>query len=147
MPRGTRALTIGARPGDVWRLVSDPYSMPRWWPQVVRVEDVTEDGWTNVLSTPRGKTVRADFTRTAIEPPRRLAWRQELMESPFERIFSAAETELTLADADDGSTRVELSAREQLRGRFRLGGFMVRRAARRRLDDALAGLSNAVEES
>jgi uncharacterized protein YndB with AHSA1/START domain len=140
----TRALTIGARPADVWRVVSDPFALPRWWPQVVRVEDVTDDGWTNVLSTPRGKIVRADFTRTAIEPPRRLAWRQELVESPFERIFASAETELTLADAGEESTRVELSASERLRGRFRLGGFMVRRAARRRLDDALAGLSQAL---
>ena len=147
MPRVTRALTIGAPPGDVWRVVSDPDALPRWWPQVVRVEDVSGDGWTNVLSTPRGKVVRADFTRTAIEPPRRLAWRQELVESPFERIFAAAETELTLADTGEGSTRVQLSATERLRGRYRLGGFIVRRAARRRLDDALAGLSRAVAGS
>ena len=144
MPRVTRALTIGAAQDDVWRVVSDPYALPRWWPQVVRVEDVTGDGWTNVLSTPRGKVVRADFTRTEFEPPRRLAWRQELVESPFERIFSAAETGLTLADEGERSTRVELTASERLRGRFRLGGFMVRRAARRRLDDALAGLSEAL---
>src|SRR3954464_11056818 len=144
MPRVTRALTIGAHPGDVWRVVSDPFALPRWWPQVVRVEDVTEDGWTNVLSTPRGKVVRADFTRTAIEVPRRVAWRQELLESPFERVFAAAETEVALAEADDG-TRVTLTAEERLRGRFKLGGFIVRRAARRRLDDALVGLARAVD--
>jgi uncharacterized protein YndB with AHSA1/START domain len=143
VPRVTRELTVSAPPDEVWQVVSDPYALPRWWPQVVRVEDVTGDAWTNVLSTPRGRTVRADFTRTAIEPPRRLAWRQELVESPFERIFSAAETEVEVADAG-GSARVRLTADERLRGRFRLGGFMVRRAARRRLDDALAGLQRAV---
>jgi uncharacterized protein YndB with AHSA1/START domain len=144
MPRVRRERTVSAPPDDVWRLVSDPDSLPRWWPQVVRVEDVTADAWTNVLSTPRGRTVRADFTRTAIEPPRRVAWRQELVESPFERIFAAAETEVALADGEGGGTRVSLMADERLRGRFRLGGFMVRRAARRRLDDALAGLEQAV---
>ena len=144
MPRVTRELTVNAPLEDVWRLVSDPESLPRWWPQVVRVEDATGEAWTNVLSTPRGRVVRADFTRTAIEAPRRLAWRQELVESPFERVFAAADTEVRLADAD-GGTRVTLTADERLRGRFKLGGFIVRRAARRRLDDALVGLVRAVD--
>jgi uncharacterized protein YndB with AHSA1/START domain len=143
LPRVRRELTVSAPPDDVWRLVSDPEALPRWWPQVVRVEDVTGEAWTNVLSTPRGRTVRADFTRTAIEPPRRVVWRQELVESPFERIFASAETEIALDDGGDGGTRVSITADERLRGRFRLGGFMVRRAARRRLDDALAGLARA----
>jgi uncharacterized protein YndB with AHSA1/START domain len=143
VPRVTRELTVSAPPDDVWRLVSDPESLPRWWPQVVRVEDAEGQAWTNVLSTPRGRVVRADFTRTVIEAPRRIAWRQELVESPFERVFAAAETEVALAE-DEGGTRVRLTADERLRGRFRLGGFIVRRAARRRLDDALAGLERAV---
>jgi uncharacterized protein YndB with AHSA1/START domain len=143
LPRVRRELTVSAPPDDVWGLISDPEALPRWWPQVVRVEDVTGEAWTNVLSTPRCRTVRADFTRTAIEPPRRVVWRQELVESPFERIFASAETEIALDDGDDGGTRVSITADERLRGRFRLGGFMVRRAARRRLDDALAGLARA----
>jgi uncharacterized protein YndB with AHSA1/START domain len=140
VPRVTRALTVGAPVDEVWQLVSDPDSLPRWWPQVVRVEDVEDDAWTNVLRTPRGRFVRADFTRTGIEPPRRVVWRQELVESPFERIFAAAETALELDDAGAGMTRVTLTASERLRGRYRFGGFLVRRAARRRLDAALAGL-------
>ncbi|MEA2428576.1 MAG: hypothetical protein QOF37_2204 [Thermoleophilaceae bacterium] len=146
MPRVTRAATVNAPPDDVWRLVSDPHSLPRWWPAVVRVEDVTEDedAWTNVMRTPKGRSVRADYTRTDLEPPRRVAWRQELVESPFERILAAAETEIALAGADGGGTRVALTSSERLRGRFRLGGFMVRRATRRRLDEALAGLEQAV---
>jgi hypothetical protein len=110
---------------------------------VVRVEDVTGDAWTNVLATPRGRTVRADFTRTDLEEPRRLAWRQEMEESPFERIFAAAETDIELSAAD-GGTRVAITSEERLRGRFRFGAFMVRRAARRRLDEALAGIERAV---
>jgi uncharacterized protein YndB with AHSA1/START domain len=146
VPRVTRAATVNAPPDDVWRLVSDPHSLPRWWPAVVRVEDVTEDedAWTNVMRTPKGRSVRADYTRTDLEPPRRVAWRQELVESPFERILAAAETEIALAGADGGGTRVALTSSERLRGRFRLGGFMVRRATRRRLDEALAGLEQAV---
>src|SRR5689334_22116921 len=122
MPRVTRELTVSAPLDDVWRLVSDPESLPRWWPQVVRVEDATGEAWTNVLSTPRGRVLRADFTRTAIEAPNRFAWRQELVESPFERVFAAADTEVALDEAD-GGTRVRLTADERLRGRFRLGGF------------------------
>ena len=144
MPRVTRELTVTAARDDVWALVADPYALPRWWPHVVRVEEATPEAWTKVLQTPRGRTVRADFTRTAIEPPQRLAWRQELEESPFERIFSSSLTEVELATAEGGGTRVALTSEERLRGRFRLGGFMVRRAARRRLDDALAGLERAV---
>ena len=145
MPRVTRERTISAPPDDVWRVVSDPFSFPRWWPHVVRVEDAEEDAWTKVLRTPSGKTVRADFTRTEIDPPRRMAWRQELEESPFERIFSSAVTEVELSDAPGGSTRVAITSEEKVRGKFRVGGgFIVRRAARRRLDDALAGLEQAV---
>jgi hypothetical protein len=111
----------------------------------VRVEDVEEDAWTKVLRTPGGKTVRADFTRIELEAPRRIAWRQELEESPFERIFSSAVTEVELSGAEGGGTRVALTSSEKVRGRFRIGGgFLVRRAARRRLDDALVGLEQAV---
>jgi hypothetical protein len=89
--------------------------------------------------------VRADFTRTELQPPSRIAWRQELEESPFERIFSSAVTAIQIEAESDTTTRVELTSTERLRGRFRLGAFMVRRAARRRLDDALAGLERAVD--
>jgi uncharacterized protein YndB with AHSA1/START domain len=129
----------------VWELVSDPFHLPRWWPATARVEDATADTWTSVLRTPRGATVRADFTRTELEPPRRIAWRQELEESPFERVFSSAVTSIELDPEGDAATRVEITADEALRGRYRLGSFIVRRAARKRLDEALAGIAGAVE--
>lgn len=144
MPTVTRERTVTAPPDDVWELIADPFSLPRWWPQVVRVEDASPVAWTNVLTTPQGKTVRADYTRLEWQPPRRIIWKQELEESPFERIFSAAMTELELFDAEGGGTRVALTSEERLRGRYRLGGWVVRRAARRRLDDALDGLERAV---
>jgi uncharacterized protein YndB with AHSA1/START domain len=144
VPRAVRERTVTAPPDAVWQVVSDPYALPRWWPHVVRVEDVIDDAWTKVLSTPRGRHVRADFTRTEVEPPRRIEWRQELEESPFERIFSSAVTQIELLGAEGGGTRVALTSSETLRGRYKLGAFLVRRAARRRLDDALLGLEQAV---
>src|SRR3954470_17154305 len=145
MPDVTRSRTVAAPREDVWALVADPFFLPRWWPATARVEDVEDDAWTSVLKTPRGATVRADFTRTERMPQRRIAWRQELEESPFERVFSAAETAVELEAGGGDATRVRLTTREQLRGRYRLGGWLVRRAARRRLDEALDGLAGAVE--
>jgi len=146
VPQVTRERTVSAPAETVWRVVSDPYAFARWWPHVVRVEEVTDHAWTKVLRTPSGKTVRADFTRTEIEPERRVAWRLELEESPFERIFSSAVTEVELLSGDGDTTRVAITSTEKLRrGRFRVGGgFIVGRAARRRLDEALAGLERAV---
>lgn len=141
----TRERVLSASPDAIWRIVSDPYALPRWWPAVVRVEDVTGDAWTNVLRTPRGRNVRADYTRTVAQRGHRLGWRQELEESPFERILSSAVTEISLEPAAEGGTRVVITADERLRGvRNRLGGAIVRRAARRRLDEALDGLERTV---
>jgi uncharacterized protein YndB with AHSA1/START domain len=64
--RVTRTRTVEAPVGDVWKLVSDPYNLPRWWPRTGRVENVTGDGgrrtrWTKVLETAEGRGVRADY--------------------------------------------------------------------------------------
>jgi uncharacterized protein YndB with AHSA1/START domain len=135
-----RTRTIDAAPGAVWAVISDPHHLPRWWPALQRVEDASPAAWTKVLVSPKGKPVRADFTRVGSEPERRLVWRQEVSESPFERILRAAETEISLEPARDGRTQVALTATERLRGLARFGAPMVRRAARRRLDSALDGL-------
>jgi uncharacterized protein YndB with AHSA1/START domain len=135
-----RARTVAAGAEELWELVSDPDHLPRWWPGVVRVEEASPVAWTKVLSTPKGRVVRADFTRAEAEPPRRLVWRQELVESPFERILSEAVTEIALEPEGEAATRVELRALRRLRGLSRLGGLMVRPATRRQLDEALDGL-------
>lgn len=135
---------MAASPTEVWELVADPHHLPRWWPGVVRVEEASALAWTKVLTTDKGKTIRADFTREAAEEPRRLVWRQELLESPFERILREARVEVRL-EPDDGGTRVSLTAVRKLRGISRFGGFLVRRATRRQLDEALDGLARAVE--
>jgi uncharacterized protein YndB with AHSA1/START domain len=140
MPKVTRRRVIRADPDALWEVVSDPHHLPRWWPGVQRVEEATATAWTKVMLSPQGKTVRADFTRLRAEPGRNLVWRQEVVESPFERILSEAVTEIVLEPAGDESTLVELQATQRLRGFARFGGFMVRRATRRRLDQALDGL-------
>ena len=144
MPVVKRSRRIAAPRERIWDVVSDPYALPRWWPRLQRVEEASADAWTKVLTSDRGKPVRADYTRVAAEPPERLEWRQELVETPFERILS--ESRLTIAlDADGGATDVALTSRERLRGLARLGGLMVRRATTKRLDEALERLALTVE--
>ena len=141
-----RHRTIDAPPAAVWDLLSDPHHLPRWWPQVQRVEEVTADAWTKVLRSPKGKTVRADYTRLESDAGRRLVWRQEVAESPFEAILRESVTTIALEPAGDGGTRVELRADQELAGRYRFGGFLLKRATRRQLDEALAGIARAVGE-
>ncbi|MEX2194760.1 MAG: SRPBCC family protein [Thermoleophilaceae bacterium] len=143
MPVVSRVRDVAAPRQDVWDLVSDPHHLPRWWPGVVRVEEASPLAWTMVLATDKGKAIRADFTREAADEPRRLAWRQELLESPFERILRESSVEIGL-EPGEGGTRVRLTAVRRLRGLSRLGGFMVRRATRRQLGEALDGLEGAV---
>jgi carbon monoxide dehydrogenase subunit G len=139
-----RVRTIDAPPDAVWDLVSDPHMLPRWWPKVQRVEEATPVAWTKVLSTPRGKTVRADYTRTEFHAPDLIAWQQELVDSPFEAILEEAVTAVQL-EPDGEGTRVALRIDQQLRGRYRMGGgFLLRRATRRQLDEALAGIELAL---
>jgi uncharacterized protein YndB with AHSA1/START domain len=135
-----------APPGRVWDVVSDPGRLSRWWPRVERVEEATPTAWTKVMRSPRGRTIRADFTRTAAERPRRLAWRQEVDASPFERVFAEIATEIAIEPEGADGSRVEIKAVHRLRGRSRFGGFMARRAARRQLDEALDGLDRALAE-
>jgi len=142
MPTTRRTRFVGAGPDDVWRLVADPDHLPRWWPRVVRVESVAAERWTKVLGTEKGKSVRADELLVENEPLRRRVWTQELDESPFERMFREVTTEVVLAPEGDG-TRVTLALHQRLRGVNRLGGFLVRRASGRVLDEALNGLERA----
>ena len=143
MPRISRARTIPAPRDEVWEVVRDPYHLPRWWPRVERVEEVAGAAWTKVMMSSRGRAVRSDFTRIETDAPRRMLWRQEVDESPFERLLSESTIELVLEPDGDDRTRVRLTADQTLRGKTRFGGMMVRRATKRTLDDALAGLQRA----
>jgi uncharacterized protein YndB with AHSA1/START domain len=138
-----RSRTVPASVDAVWAIVADPRQLPRWWPHTTRVEGVRDDGWTSVLGSGRGRTVRADFVLEASEPPGLVRWAQELDGTPFERLLTEAITEVRLERVATG-TSVDLSLRQGARGWAMLGGFMLRRAAVRQLDAALGGLERAL---
>ena len=141
----SRARSIHAGAEALWEVMVDPDHLPRWWPGVARVEDVSPGAWTKVLRAPKaGKAVRADYSLVESEPLERLIWRHEVEETPFERLMTDAVYEFELRP-DDGSTRVKLTARLKLRGLSRLGGLQVRRATAKRLEEALDGLATVVE--
>ena len=143
MRRVSRARTIPASRDDVWDVVSDPYHLPRWWPRVERVEEVVGNAWTKVMISSRGRAVRSDYTRIETDAPRRMLWRHEVDESPFERLLSESTIELELEPDGEERTKVRLTADQSLRGKSRFGGMMVRRATKRNLDEALDGLKRA----
>lgn len=150
MPTIRRSRTISAPPERVWELIEDPHHMPRWWPGVKRMEDVQPDRWTQVFHTKKGRPVRLDFRLLASEAPGpegdpqgRREWEQELYGTPFERVLSQAITEITVGRAD-GGTEVTITQVQKLRGYSKTGGFLLRRATRQRLDEALDGLQATV---
>jgi uncharacterized protein YndB with AHSA1/START domain len=142
VPRTARTRTLRARPDAVWEVVGDPHHFPRWWPRVERVEAVDAGRWTKVFVTRKGHTVRADFELVDSRPPTLRAWRQEVEDSPFERVLGDAVTEVRIEPAGEGSS-VTIEQRQKLRGLARLGRFLVRRATARVLDEALDGLERA----
>jgi uncharacterized protein YndB with AHSA1/START domain len=143
MPTVVRSRVVAAPREQVWELVSDPYHLPRWWPTVQRVEDVSEEAWTTVATSSRGRAVRFDWSRVYIEPPERIVWRQELAQTPFERFLRESVTGVILESAGE-TTKVELRIVRKLRGLARFGGIQMRRAVRRELDGALDQLEAVI---
>ena len=149
MPRTRRTRTIAAPVQQVWEIVRDPHHLPRWWPRVERVEDVSAYAFTEVMRTSKGRVVRADFERLrADEAERALSFSQRVEGTPFARVLRSAETELhvaAVASPDPSTvaeaTTVTIEVRQALSGFFpRFGGFMVSRAAAATLEEALDGL-------
>ena len=146
MPTVRRSRKLSAPPEAVWRVISDPHHMPRWWPLVKRMEGVEGDQFTQVLLTRKGRPVRADFRVVVSEPPGsdgqptgRCVWEQETEGTPFERVLGEAITEVVL-EPEDGATRVTIVQTQRLRGYSRTGGFLLRRATRGKLSEALDAL-------
>jgi uncharacterized protein YndB with AHSA1/START domain len=150
LARTSKARTIAATPHQVWEVIEDPHHMPRWWPGVKRVEDVSRDHFTQVFTTKRGRSVRMDFRVLTSDPPGagaaaatipgHRAWQQEVAGTPFERVLSESIYEVLLEQVDQG-TKVTIAQEHRLKGYSRTGGLVLRRAARNRLSDALDGLA------
>jgi uncharacterized protein YndB with AHSA1/START domain len=110
MPTARCSRTIAAPVEELWELIGDPHHLPRWWPRVNRVEDVTPTGtgeqgaFTEVMKTAKGKTVRADFQLVAAKRgDRALRWSQRIAGTPFARVLKTAETEVSLRPAPASS--------------------------------------------
>lgn len=142
MPDVSASRTIAAPAQELWEVIRDPHHLPRWWPRVSRVEDVERDAFTEVLKTAKGKVVRADFELVASdEHAQRVTWAQRVEGTPFGRLLQSAETEVRLEQETARATKVTIELRQVLNGVFpRFGGYMVSRAARATLDEALEGL-------
>jgi len=147
--RVSRHRTIAAPVPEVWKLVSDPYNLPRWWPRVARVENVDrKDGgrrsqWTKVLETAEGRGVRADYRCLSSAENERYVWEQQLEGTPFARHLKSSSVEVGLRAAGE-QTEVELSSVQVMRGMSRLGSPMLRRGLGEILDEALDGIKRAL---
>jgi uncharacterized protein YndB with AHSA1/START domain len=146
----TRRRTVEAPVPEVWKLVSDPYALPRWWPRVSRVEDVDarqggrRSQWTKVLETQHGRGVRADYRCVSAAEPERYVWEQQLENSPFAKHLKESTVEIELHAAGDEETRVVMTSVQTMRGMSRLGGWLMRKGQRDILDSALDGIEEAL---
>ena len=140
---------ISAPVPEVWKLISDPYSLPRWWPRTSRVENVERRGsgrrsqWTKVLETAEGRGVRADYRCLSAAENERYVWEQELEGTPFARHLRSSRIEIALRGEGEG-TEVELSSVQSLKGMSRLGSPMMRRGQGETLEEALDGVERAL---
>ncbi len=134
---------------DIWKVISDPYHLARWWPRAKRIEDVRErrrgTQWTQVFETRSGRDIRADFRCLLSRDGEQYSWEQEIAAgSPFAKLLRTSVTSIELEDADHAATRVSIVQAQKLRGINRFGGFIARHATQRQLDEALDGLEQAV---
>lgn len=140
-----RTRVLSAPLGEVWKVLEDPFQMPRWWPRVDRMEGVEEDRFTQVYVSKRRHTVRSDFKLLASEPAdgqhptAHRTWSQEVAGTPFERVLQESITEVLLEPVPEG-TRVTIAQRQKLKGYTRFGAISMRSATIKMLDQALDGL-------
>jgi uncharacterized protein YndB with AHSA1/START domain len=145
----TRRRTLPTPVEEVWKLVADPYSLPRWWPRTGRVENVEQKSagrrsqWTKVLETAEGRGVRADYRCLSSAENERYVWEQQLEGTPFERHLRSSQIEIGLRRRDDG-TQVSITSAQTLKGMSRLGSPMMRRGQGAILEEALDGIERAL---
>jgi uncharacterized protein YndB with AHSA1/START domain len=149
VPRVSRKRTIGVPIEEVWKLVSDPYSLPRWWPRTGRVENVEQKSggrrsqWTKVFETKEGRGVRADYHCVSSAENERYVWEQELEGTPFAKHLRGSRIEIGLRTREQG-TQVAIASLQTLKGMSRMGSPMMRHAQGAILDEALDGIERAL---
>lgn len=132
-------ITLAASQEVVWAQVSDPRQLSRWWPRVVRVE-LDGVGFTEVLTTEKGRDVRADFVIAETDEPHRWRFVQELEETPFATVLRESQTTVELRPSGAEATELTIVLERKPRGLGRFGGPMMKRAAKRQLGEALERL-------
>lgn len=141
MPTARRNRKYDVPTEEMWEIVANPHHLPRWWPKVLRVEGVSDDGFTEVMQTPKGAIVRADWRLTQAEPEdRRIVWEQEIEGTPFDRVLADARRTISVREAGTGCI-VEIVVDVTMKGASKFGGTMVRGAQRKQLGEALDGLA------
>jgi uncharacterized protein YndB with AHSA1/START domain len=150
MARVVRRRRIAAPAGALWGVIADPYHLPRWWPNTQRVESVSDEdpggrSWTQVLETKDGRGVRADYRCVEASEEERYVFEQEIEDTPFQRFVKSVQTDIELQPRD-GDTEVTITLDRRLRGLSRLGAWMMRRATKRQLDEALTDLEAIAAE-
>ena len=150
LSRSERTRLLIVQPLTLWKVIEDPFQLPRWWPGVTRIEGVEDGRFTQVLQTKRRHTVRMDFRVLVSEAPGsggeasgHRAWAQEVQGTPFERFLDQSITEVLIDPTSGGTSQVTIAQVQKLRGYSRTGALMMRRATNKQLDqalDALAGL-------
>jgi hypothetical protein len=148
LARAERSRLLIVHPLTLWQVIEDPFQMPRWWPDVTRIEGVEDNRFTQVFQTKRRHTVRMDF-RVLVseapgsggEPSGHRAWEQEVQGTPFERVLDQSITEVLIDPTPGGTSQVTIGQLQKLRGYSRTGALVMRRATNKRLDQALDGLA------
>ncbi len=133
-------ITLAASQAVVWAQVSDPRQLSRWWPKVVRVELDGAGAFTEILTTDKGRDVRADFVIAETDEPHRWRFVQELEETPFAAVLRDSQTTVELQPSGAEATELSIVLERKPRGLGRFGGPMMKRAAKRQLGEALTRL-------
>jgi uncharacterized protein YndB with AHSA1/START domain len=147
--RVSRRRKVAAPVGEVWKLIADPYNLPRWWPRTTRVENVERGGerrgeWTQVLETAEGRGVRADYRCVSSAQPSRYVWEQRIDGTPFERHLKASRMAIELGEKGD-ETEISITSDQVLRGLSRLGSPLMRHGQAEIVDEALDGIERALD--
>lgn len=141
----TRDRVLQAPASELWEVVGDPFHLPRWWPRVQRVEGFDGESFTQILSTSKGKGVRADFRLLESEQERLMRWEQELANTPFEKVLKSAHTEIRLEEQGAG-TLVTLTQSHSFKGKMAaFGARKMKGVSEETLENALTQLAQIVE--